>query len=165
MKDNEKIGKAISAFQRKFGEVTARFRQQADLDDQLVDAVIEGNEQKAKKLINKGADPNGNNSLALMVAVSAQNNTMLSVLVEDGGAKVGAHGQVALRVAIGEGRTLMSYRLLTLGADIDELGRVLQETGSAQERKAYSQFCEKRARGIASSKKRYERKQAKAGPQ
>lgn len=165
MKDNGKIKKAVSAFQRKFGEVTARFKQQRDLDDQLVDAVMVGDEITAKKLISKGADPNGNNSLALMIAVSSQDNAMLSLLVDEGGARVGAHDQVALRVAIGEGRFPMAYRLMTLGADIGELGRVLQETGSPHERKAYTQFTESRARSIAAAQKKYQRQQKKAGPQ
>ena len=145
MKD--KFRNSKQALMVKFRDATLRFKSKGELDDKLVDAVLYGDLDLARKLMNRGADPNAEHSLALCLAVSKQDTPMLLSLLETG--KAGATEQTPLRTAISEGRIVMAYKLIEHGASVDAAHSVALEKGTKYECERFTIFREKYAKAIA----------------
>ncbi len=143
----DKLLNSKHAIKGKFNDLTLRFKTQDELDSKLVDAVIFGQLEQAKKLTGRGANPNAQGSLSLCIAVSSRNMPMLLTLLETG--KANGSDECALRVAIVEDRPVMAYKLMEHGASLAAAEKYISENGGSYDRTRLHRFREKYANGIA----------------
>lgn len=121
-----------------FKEAALANAQQAELNDRLVDAAIEGNLVGAGILLAKGADPRADHAFAMCVAVSREDMKMLEAFLAVCSASV--PNEAPLRTAIMERKPEMALKLVKNGAKPETVADWVSRYGSDFHRRAFKEF-------------------------